>query len=70
MSKPLTELSPNFEIRYADEDYCCSVDAAGISAWGITTSIDIIGVAASVMNGTIKWLNLRQSWTEDEPQGQ
>jgi hypothetical protein len=22
------------------------------------------------MNGTIKWLNLRQSWTEDEPQGQ
>jgi len=68
MSKPLTEPPLNFEIGYADEDYfCCYGDAAGISAWGITASIDIIGVAASVMNRTIKWLDLRQNWTNDEP---
>jgi hypothetical protein len=46
------ELPPNFEIGYTDEDSCCSV-----SAWDITASIDIIGVAAIVaaiiMNGTI-----------------
>jgi len=64
--KPLTELPPNFEIGYADEDSCCSVDVAGISAWGITASINIIGVAAGVMNGTIEWLNLSQSWTQGQ----
>jgi hypothetical protein len=60
MSKPLTELPLNFVIRYADEYFCCSVDidVAGISAWDITASIDIIGVAAGVMNGTVEWLNL------------
>jgi hypothetical protein len=53
ISKPLMELPPNFEIGYADEDSCYSVDVAGVSAWVITASIDIIGVAPSVMNGTI-----------------
>jgi len=63
ISKPLTELPLNFEIRYADEDFCCSVDVDvdGISAWGITASIGIIGVAAGVMNCTIEWLNPCQS---------
>jgi len=41
--KPLMELPPNFEIWYADEDSCCSVDVdvdiAGASAWGIIVSI-------------------------------
>ena len=70
ISKPLMELPLNFEIRYGDEDFCwfvtkqqksSSADVAGISAWGIIASIDIIGVAAGVMNGTIEWLNVCQS---------
>ena len=70
ISKPLTELPPNFEIGYADEDFCCSVDITSISAWNITTSINIIGVTTGIMDGTIEWLNLYQNWTKDEPQGQ
>jgi len=46
------------------------IDVAGISASGITASIDIIGIAAGVMDSTIEWLNLCQSWTKQEPQGQ
>ena len=31
---------------------------------------DLFDVAANVMNGTIEWLNLCQSWTKGKPQGQ
>jgi hypothetical protein len=48
------ELPANFEIGYADEDFFYSIDVTFISAGGITTSIDFIGVTASV----IEWLNL------------
>jgi len=68
--KPLTERPPNFEIGCTDEDSCCFVGVVGVSVWGIAVRIDIIGVAAGVTNDTIEWLNLCQSWTKDEPQGQ